>query len=440
MNNLIAGAAQQDISPEDSQFLCGYPHVERYSTGIHDKLWSSALYLSNTQDNSEVMFIANDILYLSRDMTAYVRNLIHAQTGVRPECIMVTSTHTHSGPKTLNNPINKDDPAVPNVDDSYVNYILPKIAKAGIDAYENAREAKIGSATADAGGVGTNRRDPEGPSDLEVPILLVRGLDDKNIACMQVCCMHPTVMHEDSTLVSGDFPGMARIYLKENVLGENCPVLHHTGPAGNQSPRHVTKGNTFEEAERLGNILGRAVEKAIENVEFSTSVQLQTSRVLLDNVPKRHFPSVEEAEKKLENAINKLESLRQSNAPKPEVRTAECDWFGAEKTLTLAKAAADGSLEKSRNRCLPAEIQLIKVGDRNYVGWPGEVFIEYELEVKKQCPNTSIMAYSNGVLNGYIVTKEAYEEGGYEASSAQFSWETGNLLVEKTLELVKETQ
>jgi len=55
-----AGAAQVDISPEDSQFLFGYPHVKRYSTGIHDKLWSSALYLYDGK--TEIMFIANDII------------------------------------------------------------------------------------------------------------------------------------------------------------------------------------------------------------------------------------------------------------------------------------------------------------------------------------------------------------------------------------------
>ncbi len=69
---------------------------------------------------------------------------------------------------------------------------------------------------------------------------------------MLVCCMHPTVLHEDSKLISRDFPGMAREYLKKNVFGEDCVIVHHTGPEGNQSPRHVTKANTFEEAQRFG--------------------------------------------------------------------------------------------------------------------------------------------------------------------------------------------
>ena len=32
---LKAGSSQVDITPTGSQFLFGYPHVARYSTGVH---------------------------------------------------------------------------------------------------------------------------------------------------------------------------------------------------------------------------------------------------------------------------------------------------------------------------------------------------------------------------------------------------------------------
>ena len=61
-NIFKAGAAAIDITPKDSQFLCGYPHVERYSTGVHDPLICSALCLNDGK--TEVLFIANDIVYV----------------------------------------------------------------------------------------------------------------------------------------------------------------------------------------------------------------------------------------------------------------------------------------------------------------------------------------------------------------------------------------
>ncbi len=434
-NKLYAGAAQVDISPEDSQFLFGYPHVKRYSTGIHDKLWSSALYLSDGK--TEIMFVANDIIFVSKDTAAIARKRIEEKTGVPAKNIMVTATHTHSGPITLDYISNENDPIVPKTDIKYVQFMEDRIVEAAINAYQNAQPAKIGMAIADDTGIGTNRRNPKGPADHNVPALVVKNEKDEYIACMLVCSMHPTVLHEDSKLVSGDFPGLSRIYLQENVLGKNCPVLHHTGPAGNQSPRHVTKANTFEEAARLGLILGKAVEKIISKIEYQNNISIGIKSKLLKDLPKRIFPTVKQSQEKLDKAIEKLETLRKDNASKQEIRTAECDWFGAEETLTLSKATESGLLEQAYKICLPAEVQIIQIGKWNFVGWQGEIFIEYALAVKNKLTNTFIISLANGEMQGYIVTKQAFDEGGYEASNAMFDYETGTIYVAETLEMLK---
>src|SRR5687767_14570416 len=48
---LQAGAAAVDVSPTKSMFLYGYPHVKRYSSGVHDPLLASALFLSDGGHN-----------------------------------------------------------------------------------------------------------------------------------------------------------------------------------------------------------------------------------------------------------------------------------------------------------------------------------------------------------------------------------------------------
>ena len=240
--------------------------------------------------------------------------------------------------------------------------------------------------------MGTNRRDPAGPADPQVPVLLARCAESKEpIAAMLVYSMHPTVLHEDSKLVSGDFPAMARSYLQKNVLGKDCCVLYHTGPAGNQSPRHCVKGQTFGEAERLGNLLGKAVAKAIGRIEFVSDVKLATLQKFVD-LPRRMFPSVEEAVERLRRIVAKLQTQRQDGTPPAEVRTTECDWFGAEEIVALAKSARDGQLEKTYDSCLPAEIQVFAVGEWTFVGWAGEIFVEYALAVKGKMPNTFIIS------------------------------------------------
>jgi neutral ceramidase len=431
MASLKAGAAAVDITPLDSQFLYGYPYVERYSTGVHDPLFSSALYLSNGQ--AQVMFIANDIIFVGKDLALRARQRIAEVTGVPVDCIMVTATHTHSGPTTVDYISCEDDPVVPKADRKYLRFFEDRIVDAGVEAYRQARPAQLGLAVADGAGVGTNRRDPSGPADPQVPVLVVKAAEgDELIACMVVYSMHPTVLHEDSKLVSGDFPGMTRLYLQRHVLGADCPVLYHTGPEGNQSPRHVTEGNTFAEAKRLGDMLGRAIAEVIPAIEYTSSVSLECCRRLID-LPKRTLPSVVEAEAKRQRAQEKLDYLRRTNAPRQETRTAECDWFGAEETFTLAKAADDGRVGVAYASCLLAEVQILKVGPWSFVGWPGEVFVEYALAVKRQHKDTFVINLANGELQGYIVTEEAALEGGYEASQALFGPESGNVLVETTL-------
>ena len=433
---LLAGAAAADITPIDSQFLFGYPHVHRYSTGVHDPLISSALFLSDGQ--TPLLFVANDVIYIGRDTTRRVRERIEAQTGVPAGNIVVTATHTHSGPMTVDLLSCEADPAVPKTDPRYVARLEDGIVAAAVKAQQNARPAELGLAVATCSGVGTNRHDPAGPADPQVPVLAVRDAGSEAfVAAMLICSMHPTVLHEDSTLVSGDFPAMARRYLQTHVLGVDCPVLHHTGPCGNQSPRHVARGNTFAEAERLGGLLGQAVADALGSIQYMSEVPLRCAGERIELPPRIQLP-VGAAQERLQKAVERLAALRRSEADRHAVRTAECDWFGAEESLVLARAAAAGRVEQIIASVTPAEIMLLGIGPWFFAAWPGEVFVEFSLAVKARHPNCQVISLANGQLEGYLTTAEAVEQGWYEAMNALLeSPAAGRALVAGTLRLLE---
>jgi len=128
--------------------------------------------------------------------------------------------------------------------------------------------------------------------------------------------------------------------------------------------------------------------------------------------------------------------LRRDGAPRQEIRTAECDVFGAEETVTLARAAQDGRLEKTYQACLPAEILIIKVGRWKFVFWPGEIFTEYGLALKADYKDTYLISCSNGDTQTYIVTKEAADNDWYETFNAIFSYEAGEKMLEKTRQML----
>ena len=440
MKSLRVGAATVDISPQKPQFLFGYPHVERYSSGIHDPIQSNALYLrcesAEGRLTGEAMFIANDIIFVDKQITHEVRTRIQRQTGISPSSIMVSATHTHSAPVIVDYASNRDDPVVPAADPAYRQFLIDSIVRAGVTAAERAVPASLGFGVTQVEGVGTNRRDPHGPADHEVPIVVVRDHNNRPLACMLVYSMHPTVLHQDSTLVSADFPAFARRYLCSRAFGGPIPVIYHTGTAGNQSPRHVTRANTFAEAERLGSLLGEAVQRALPRLTYHSSVHIQVAQELVD-LPRRDFPDPGLAQQMRDDAAERLEELRRREAARQEIRTAETDLFGADEVLTLARAARQGVLEPFYQRCLPAEVQVIAVGPHRYVGWAGELFVEYGLELKQRAAGAFGITMANGELQGYVVTEQAAAEGGYEASNALFSWRSGPLLLDAALRALK---
>ncbi len=432
---LLAGAAVTDLTPARSVFLYGYPHVARDSTGVHDPLQCAALYLR--QGGGQALFLANDLIHVSKRFAAEVRARIAAETGVPGEAIAITTTHTHSGPVMVDYVSNSADATVPKADPEYLAWVASQMVAAARAAVQNAQPAQLGFVVARAQGVGSNRHDPSGPADPEVPVLVARARDGgAPIAAMLVYAMHPTVLHEDSTLISGDFPYFTRRYLQERVIGTACPVLYHNGASGDQSPRHVTRANTFAEAQRLGELLGRAIEEAWPAMRFVERAPIAVRRCKVD-LSLRVMPPSTVAERALAEARERFARLQREGAPRAAVRTAECDVFGAEETAELANAARDGRLAAAARECSPAEIQIVEIGPWKFVCWPGEFFVEYALEVKRRSPDTFVLTLANGELQAYIVTAAADAKAFYEARNALFAWENGPRVVEETLALLR---
>ena len=430
-----AGAAVVDITPRGSVFLFGYPHVPRYSTGVHDPLECAALFLRSAEGGA--LFLANDLIGFSKKFVADVRKRIGAATGLPADAIMITATHTHSGPVMLDYLSNAGDSVVPKADPAYQQWLAGRMLEAATAAVNAAVPAEIGLVVARAEGVGSNRHDPAGPADPEVPVLVARSRATREpLGCMVVYGMHPTVLHEDSTLISADFPYFTRRSLRQGgALPAGCPVIYHNGASGNQSPRHLTRANTLAEAQRLGESLGRAIAGAIPTAAFSGVAAIRCRQRFIELEP-RAFPAPADALAAVRQTRARFQQLKRENAPRTAVRTAECDVFGAEETAELAHAAVDGRLATAIQKCVPAEIQAIAIGPWTFVGWPGEFFVEYGLELKARAPGTFLITLANGELQGYIVTAEAAARGVYESSNAVFAPRNGARFVEATLALL----
>lgn len=431
---LRAGAAVTDLTPRGPVFLFGYPHVPRVSTGVSDPLECAALYLEG--GGGRALLLANDLIFVGRPLVAEVRRRLAAATGVPADAILIGATHTHSGPVTVDYLSNAADPVVPRADPAYLGFLADRMVAAGEAAVRAARPAAAGLAVAEVRGCGGNRHDPAGPADPAVPVLLVRAAaGGAPLACLLVHAMHPTVLHEDSTVVSGDFPGFARRFLRAGPLPPDCPVLHFSGASGDQSPRHVTRANTLAEAERLGGVLAAAVAAALPRIAVRPDLPVRVAGTALE-LRVREFPAPAAAAAAERRARERLAALRAADAPRVTVRTAECDWFGAEETAELARAARDGRLAEAVRRAGPAEVQVLSLGPWSLAAWPGEFFVEYALAVRAAAPDAFVVTMANGELQGYIATAEAAARRRYEAENAVYHHTNGPRFVAATLALL----
>lgn len=435
-HRLWAGFGRTEITPPEPCFLAGYPHVPRTFTDIHDPLFASALCLR--QGSQRLLILSLDLLFVSASFVRECREAITKATGIPGKAILIAATHTHSGPLTVDILAWRNDPVVPPLDEDYLRFCRQSTTGAAILAVDNLQKAEAAWTRAEVKDIaGGNRIDPHGPEDPAAGLLWLRNAAGKPLALLSIYGMHPTVLHEDSLAVSSDFIHFTRVHLENNFPG--LGVVYLNGVCGNQSPRRVVRSQTFAEAERIGRALGRKMERSLtSNTRFTGQLSLGAWQEMIDLKPKR-FPSLKEAEGNLRAARQVYRKLRSSNAPRAEIRTAECTVFGAEEVYTLAEAEANGDADALRERYRQVELQLLEIGEHRLVAWPGEFFVEYGLSVKRNAPcHTWITTMANGELHGYIVTPEAEKLGGYEAQMSLFGAANGKTMVDRTLQLLKQ--
>src|SRR5262245_1196551 len=95
---LRAGAAAVNVNPAPGTPLAGY-YAPRGTKAVLDDLFSKALVLE--QDGTRVALVVCDLISLPRHVVAEARRLIEQQTGIPGGHVLISATHTHTGPAIL---------------------------------------------------------------------------------------------------------------------------------------------------------------------------------------------------------------------------------------------------------------------------------------------------------------------------------------------------
>jgi len=426
------GTAAVNINPPLGTPMAGY-YFERGCQGVIDSLFAKAAVFDDGQ--TKVGFIVCDLLTLPRHTVLAARKLIQEQTGIPGDHVMISATHTHTGP-SLTRESTKDDldgGSSPAAKD-YTAELPRRLAQAVADAHAKLAPTRVSYARAEEHRLAFNRRfwmkdgtvgwnpgklnpdilRPAGPIDPEVGVVYCEAPDQQP----QLTYVN-FALHADTTggpLLSADYPGALARCLAI-CKGPEMLTLFANGTCGNINHfnvRWADRQHGTNEANRLGTILAAAVFKVYMDLRPVTNTTLrvrsQTVQLPLAQVTDREVREAREVLKK-GNDAKFMEQVQ------------------AYKVLDVA------SLE---GKPIEVEVQAIALGkELAWVSLPGEIFVELGLSIKAASPfqQTHIAELANGSI-GYIPHRSAYAEGNYEVVSARCGEGSGELLVQTAVKLL----
>jgi len=431
--NLRAGVYKADITPPPGFF--GYFSADGRSVDTHDNLYAKILFL--TDGKKSAFIIICDLIAVRTEYVQAIRKAIAKRLPVKEDAVMVAATHTHSGPDTIG--------LFNQIDASYVKTLCEKIAEGACRAFVAAVDCRVCAAEGRLEGVSRNRRikmkdgtvqsewwhpdpsqvdGPAGPIDPEVGIIMIEDSKGDPLALLVNYACHLTVTNRNGEY-SSDFAGYAMDIL-EKELGTTALFLN--GACGNINPDK--NASTFEESERLGMLLAQA---ALVGLKDAKPLQVCGIRVIRETLHLnwRDFPTLKEAKERVETCKKRLDELKASGGD--TISFAEPELRRSQKLFDMLK----GGLKD-----IVTEIQVIRIGEAAFVAIPGELFAELGLAIKKGGKYVFVVGYAND-YQGYIPTREAYAEGGYEVIPWPLSKlrpGTGEEIRDIALRLIKESE
>ncbi|MEM0172573.1 MAG: neutral/alkaline non-lysosomal ceramidase N-terminal domain-containing protein [Thermoproteota archaeon] len=365
MENLIAGVAKRDVTPEPGVYLGGYFDRTKASIGVHDSLFARALYLSDGKEN--VLFIGTDQLCMCNQVIpgylSVVREQIESTVGVKSENIIIYATHTHSAPDPFN---------LSEKNYKYFETLQKELVKVGVEACNKRYEAILSYAKSKIK-VGINRRNPEGPIDPDLTIVKVSSLNEKPLALLINYACHAVVLGSNNLLISSDWVGDLESTLEEKYNPAIAMFL--PGASGNINPRT----RDLEEKLKLGHDIYDRTSGSFEEVKrFALTVVEEVEQALQNEIICRKV--------KIENKTTKLKVKIENEMISKMI--------GKDEITTM--------------------VSVTKIGDLLIVALPGEAFVEEGLNLKLMSKYVTIPLTLANDYVGYLPTEKAFTEGGYE--------------------------
>ena len=375
----------------------------------------------------QIAFVQLDTLSVSRRQVADIRKRVEEQYRFPGRNVMVAATHNHAGPAVVRAGEVKADP-------KYVEWLTARIVAAFGDALDRQEEVEVGFGRRHNHQLTNNRRvlmrdgtvrthgtfdDPnalclEGPVDPELSVTAVRLQGGGAVmGCLANYACHPA-HHGGGTAFSAGWPGAFADEMKKT---HGVPVtLFLNGALANVGTSDPRRGGSDMGMAEMGTALAAEAQRAIAGIaEYHADLKLAGRSEVIE-LP---FRTVTEDE--VRGAVRGAQRF---------IDPAIYDRLMPELVEEI----------KSQGK-QPAEVQVLSVGDRDFVSIPAELFVELGLRIKERSHprHAVVVGLANGMV-GYVPTKEAFAHGGYETTflnTSKLGHDAGDMLVECAVRLVQ---
>ncbi len=429
-SSLRAGSAAATITPPLGTPMAGYL-TERWAEGVLDDVTAQAVAMESDQGASVI--IGCDLIGIPNEMADWVREDVSSQTGVPRDSIIVAATHTHTGPS-----VPRD--LAESRHEKYLDLLPEMISSAGIMAHRRLQPAQVRRAVGQAPGLAFNRRylmsdgtvrtnpgslnpdvvEPVGPVDERVRVLRLDDEQGEFFALIVNFGLHLDT--HSGSLISADYPHFLRQTLA-SAMGGSVRTVFLNGPCGDIN--HVDVSKPWEQGRamtrRIGMSLAGAVLRALplaEAVEGPEVIRGLSRRLSFAT----RFPTAEElteAQTVLGDNWRDLESCYRPATAEEVAALSESWQHDGQRVFDVHRHALREKLllAEMDKRSLEVELTAVRVGNVAITTNPGEVFCQLGLDIRAQSPfaETFLVELANGFV-GYIPTRDAVTEGGYETT------------------------
>lgn len=404
MSKLLFNYSLTDITPSEPLFLGGYANRKGLSKEVHRRLTSRCFVMK--QEKVIVCLIVNDLMDVDPGIIQSVKENIVQKTGMDIDTILITSIHTHSAPEM--------EYGRSEANDRYIKLVIDQISENAVNTITDKSgfkkaNIKYGKSVCDInmarrdvkpedGGMAYRVGDPDGLRDEEVSILeLTDDSGNQKVTIFNYAC-HPVTLGYESNYISTDYPGKAREIIEEKEGGMALFINGATGDLNPREAHHVDPAITDSVGERLGKaVVSARMTSGDDNPDLKTAAKII-------RVPFR------------DQVITKEHISREAKRKASDIT----EFFTWQEMLDRWEKKVYEMIDKNEvKKSFPFKINVVKLGKAIIFLTQGELFVKYQLEMKRLFPDYQVfcVSYAHGV-GAYIPTADVFEKKGYEADQS----------------------